>query len=788
MESHKPDLFSINLRSDFLMDIYTSVTVNYLPKARILAQSLKKYHPNWKFHLLLCDKLPEQDTELHRIIYDGIFDRVVTVEGLSIKDIDGWIFKHNVVELCTAAKGPFLQQLVREGVKKIVYIDPDIVLFNSLNDLEILLDEHSILLTPHLLHYTNNPQSIHDNEILGTLRHGTFNLGFIAVNASREEGVSFTEWWGKRLTDYCYADYEQGLFTDQKWCDLIPSFFNDYFIIRDPGFNAASWNLDCRQLEFGEQGKLLVNSQYPLRFYHFTGYDSGAGMNVINQLTSSGNNTLVRELWDWYRAQLTVNGNDKWGKSDCYYDKFDNGQAISNEMRKLYRNSPDLQKLYKNPYNTQMSRGGYYKWWKDKYPGHADQLEGNNKPGANISVDSAEEPHTAINDIKLKQAEVYTQCLINEKSAYSEDYVPVSSDSLDSAELPVKAIAFYLPQYHPIAENDAWWGKGFTEWSNVTRAMPQFPGHYQPHLPGELGFYDLRVKEIQYRQIELARQYGLNGFAFYYYWFAGKRLLEYPIDRFLKDKDKDFEFCVCWANENWTRRWDGLENDILIEQIHNPETDIQFIASLEPYIRDERYIRIVDRPVIIVYRANLMPEPEKTVDRWREYCAKKKLGNPYLMAAQTFGFEDPRLVGFDAAIQFPPHNQVFNTRFQINHLVGITNPDYDSYVFSYPEVVKYKLNEVEVPPYCLYKTVFPTWDNEPRKPGRGTIFAHSSPELYKNWLQAEIRWTLINKPPEERLVFINAWNEWAEGAYLEPDRKYGYAYLQATMDALKSIK
>lgn len=767
------------------MDVFTSITLNYLPKAQILARSLKKYHADWRFHLLVCDRLPEGGGAPASVFDRTLFDRVVWLDELAAPDLQSWIFKHTVVELCTAVKGIFLQQLVREGVDKIVYIDPDIVVFNPISEVETLLDQHAILMTPHLLQYTDNPQSIHDNEIAGTLRHGTFNLGFLAVTASRLEGRKFSEWWGRRLYEYCYADFEHGLFTDQKWCDLVPSFFEDYFIIRDPGFNVASWNLDCRQLSFSEEGQLHVNSGQPLRFYHFTGYDSGAGINVINELTSTGKNLIARELWSWYMRELPVNGNEKWGKQKCHYDSFDNGATITNEMRTVYRTDPALQAMFKNPFETNAGKGGYYAWWMHKFPATrpAPREEGNARSEPARLGPAPARP----GKLPLVQAQTYQQSLRSERSGDSKDYVPLSKDTLASADVAVKAVAFYLPQFHPIPENDAWWGKGFTEWSNVARAVPQFPGHYQPRLPGELGFYDLRIREIQYRQIELAQQYGLHGFAFYYYWFGGKRLLEFPIDQFLVDKDKKFPFCLVWANENWTRRWDGLEKDVLIAQTHGPETDVQFIQSLEPYLKDDRYIRINDRPMIIIYQASVLPDPVNTVNRWRQYCAEHKLGDPYLIAAQTFGFEDPRPLGFDAAVQFPPHNQLHHPRFRINDAIQIANPDFHSYIFSYPEVVKYKEAEPEDAAYSLYKTVFPSWDSEPRKPGRGTIFAHSSPQLYARWLRAAGQWTLKNHPSEERFVFINAWNEWAEGAYLEPDRRYGYAYLQATMDVLRSL-
>jgi len=288
------------------------------------------------------------------------------IRELNIPDIDSWIFKHTVVELCTAVKGPYLHQLAQTGSKKIIYIDPDIAIFNDLSPLEEMLDNHGILLAPHLLDFTDNPQSIHDNEIAGTLRHGTFNLGFIAINADRPDARRFSDWWQKRLLDYCYADYDQGLFTDQKWCDLIPSFFNDYHIIRDPGYDVASWNLDCRQVSISNDGQLLVNEKYPLRFYHFTGYDSGAGMNVINHLTSKGDNSIILELWDWYNRQLLENEQELWGQKACSYDRFENGEKITTDMRKLYRSRPNLQKQFKNPFSTNGTRGNFYEWWQNQ--------------------------------------------------------------------------------------------------------------------------------------------------------------------------------------------------------------------------------------------------------------------------------------------------------------------------------------------------------------------------------------------------------------------------------------
>lgn len=764
------------------MIVYTSITLNYLPKAKILAKTLKQLHPDWQFHLVISDKIPSDKENLFNTeLSKPYFDKVVWIEELPIPEICSWIFKHSVVEICTAVKGPYLRYLADQGIEKIVYIDPDIAILNSLEPIEEWLDEYGILLTPHLLNYTDNPQSIQDNEIMGTMRHGTFNLGFLAINSTNTDGRRFVDWWADRLLSYCYADYDRGLFTDQKWVDLAPSFFEELLIIRDPGYDVASWNLDCRELGFNDRGQLMVNGSYPLRFYHFTGYDSGAGLNVVTSLTSGGANPVVNELWDWYIRQLDANGHETMGAVPSFYATFDDGTKIEQEMRVLYRESLELQKVFPNPFDTNKGKGGFLKWWRKDRP------KSSGKKEEKVLL-TASQPTTEVATTQEKlQAEVYQEMLRSEQNDRDNEFVPLLNQSLDAAQSLIKLIAFYLPQYHPFPENEEWWGKGFTEWANVTRAIPQFSGHYQPHLPAELGFYDLRIEGVHYRQIELAKQYGLHGFAYYHYWFAGKRLMEMPVDRFLNNKKMDFPFLLIWANENWTRRWDGLDNDILIAQDHSPESDKAFIQDLEPYLRDERYIRIGDRPIVIVYRTDILPEPKATAERWREYCLKNHLGDPYLIAAQTFGLSDPRTVGFDAAMQFPPHNEWHSGDLMIQDSTTLANPDFSSYIFSYPKMVEYQKNQIQTTnPYPLYKTVFPSWDSEPRKPGRGTIYAYSSPSLYRQWLQAACDWTLKNHPKEERFVFVNAWNEWAEGAHLEPDRRFGYAYLHETMNALRS--
>ncbi len=390
--------------------------------------------------------------------------------------------------------------------------------------------------------------------------------------------------------------------------------------------------------------------------------------------------------------------------------------------------------------------------------------------------------HTEDSD---KYAQAYESMMSDAGSVISNpDYVPLSTENYGGGESSLRAIAFYLPQYHPIPENDEWWGKGFTEWTNVSKAIPQFVGHYQPRLPGELGFYDLRVPEVQRRQIELARQYGIHGFCIHYYWFNGKRLLEAPLEQFTQLPGNDFPFCLCWANENWTRRWDGQEHDILIAQRHSEANDSAFIRDVVPYFRRENYIRVGDRPLLIVYRVPLLPDARATSERWREYCLNAGVGNPYLVAAATFGFsDDPRQLGFDAAVEFPPHDLHVP---RIDRALKMLNPNYQGSVHDYRDACLL-MTKAPIQGYPLFKTVMPGWDNEARKPGRGRTFAFSTPEAYREWLQVAGRIAMSAVNPQERIVFINAWNEWGEGAYLEPDRRYGYAYLQATMDALKEL-
>lgn len=360
-------------------------------------------------------------------------------------------------------------------------------------------------------------------------------------------------------------------------------------------------------------------------------------------------------------------------------------------------------------------------------------------------------------------------------------YTPRLPGTLPSP-LPATLIAFYLPQFHPIPENDAWWGKGFTEWRNVTRALPQFEGHAQPRLPGELGFYNLRNPDAMHQQVELAKEYGIGAFCFYFYWFGGKTLLEAPLRQWLADPSLDLPFCLCWANEKWSRRWDGRGDDVLIDQRHGPEDDIAYITHVADYLRDPRYLRIDGKPLLLVYRPGLLPEAKATAQRWRDWCRDNGVGEIHLGYVQGFERPDPRDIGFDSAIEFPPN---LSTPPDITSRQRLLNPEFKGHVLDWRALAR-EMSSRPMPGYPLFPAVNCGWDNEPRRSGAGRIFLHASPRGYRDWLEETLHKRLAGTPASQRLVFINAWNEWAEGAVLEPDARLGHAWLEATRQALCS--
>lgn len=339
------------------MFVFTSCTNNYIPKARILSSTLKNIHPDWTFCLVLSEDLPRGFD-----IANEPFDRMLSIEELGIPNFWSWLFRHRLVEICTAAKGPAMNHfLEREDHEKVMYLDPDIMVVNSLSPIANLLDEHDILLTPHLLAPQPDLNSVVHNEIC-SLQHGTYNLGFVAI-ARREQGIAFARWWSDRLYHFCYDDIPGGLFTDQRWCDLAPAFFSKLHIIRDPGYNAASWNLTDRTITRRKDGTFMANNSL-LRFYHFTGFDSGAG-HAATQVFGKDMPT-VSDLWTIYEKKLRAFGHAKLGNCSWKYAFFPNDEHITDDMRLLYRARPDLQQAFPNPFDLSNPTWNYLAWYKNR--------------------------------------------------------------------------------------------------------------------------------------------------------------------------------------------------------------------------------------------------------------------------------------------------------------------------------------------------------------------------------------------------------------------------------------
>lgn len=359
----------------------------------------------------------------------------------------------------------------------------------------------------------------------------------------------------------------------------------------------------------------------------------------------------------------------------------------------------------------------------------------------------------------------------------------------------IRAIAIHLPQFHPIPENDSWWGKGFTEWTNVAKARPRFSGHYQPHLPADLGFYDLRLEETRIAQAQMARQYGIYGFCYYHYWFNGKRLLNRPLDDMLANRNPDFPFMYCWANENWTRRWDGNNEKYLIKQEYSAADDLAHIRFLcEKVFSDPRYIRINGKPFFVIYRPRLLPDIQNTLEAWRNEAQKMGIGDLYLGYMQGFQVKDaPERMGFDVAIDFQPdfYNTVPVYRGSTFDIL-LDKLKIKSSVFSRNRIIDYReyvdsIKQVPFPAYKLFPSLTPRWDNTPRRKNDAFIFKNDSPEIYEDWLR-HIYKNFRPYSEEENFVFINAWNEWAEGNHLEPCVKWGTKYLEATQKVISNEK
>jgi hypothetical protein len=339
-----------------------------------------------------------------------------------------------------------------------------------------------------------------------------------------------------------------------------------------------------------------------------------------------------------------------------------------------------------------------------------------------------------------------------------------------------RTVAFYLPQYHVITENSAWWGEGFTDWTNVRRAKPLFEGHDQPRVPTGLGYYDLSEVETLRRQVELARAADIDAFCIYFYWFDGRRLLERPLELY-RTSGIDFPYCLCWANEAWTRRWDGKDADVLMPQSYGVDFARDVFADLVLHFKQPNYLMMDGRPILVVHRADQIPDVRPTTDVWRRLAREHGLPGIYLIAAETKPGSDPRYWGFDALAEFPPVGS--NTLGSA--LAGPRRQLVRSFrgrLLSY-ERLSQRFISRQQPVFELHRGVTPGWDNTPRRGNRATIYVGSSPRAYARWLAAA-RSDEARRRGNRGLVFVNAWNEWAEGAYLEPDQSFGSAYLEAT--------
>ena len=358
-----------------------------------------------------------------------------------------------------------------------------------------------------------------------------------------------------------------------------------------------------------------------------------------------------------------------------------------------------------------------------------------------------------------------------------------------------RLIAFYLPQYFPIPENDRWWGKGFTEWTNVAKAKPLFPGHQQPNLPADLGFYDLRVPEVREAQADLARTYGIEGFCYWHYWFGeGQRILERVFDEVLASGKPDFPFCLAWANEAWNRAWHGEEKEILLEQKYPGEEDCRrHFEFLLKAFRDPRYIRVDGKPLLVIYNPEDMPDPKQLITFMKKLAVEAGLPGLYVPAVcdESFPLDEN---GLDARI--PPQPALFqhlqadgwHPERRPNLVVRTCQKIWGKIrpVWPFPQICSYpkKARLYVNLPKCDARTLpcaLTNWDNTPRCGKRGTRFIGATPEQYRLVLRKSIA-DVADRPPDHRLVFLKSWNEWAEGNQLEPDRRFGHGFLQVTRE------
>lgn len=368
-----------------------------------------------------------------------------------------------------------------------------------------------------------------------------------------------------------------------------------------------------------------------------------------------------------------------------------------------------------------------------------------------------------------------------------------NSTDIETGAGKVRAVAFYLPQYHQIPENDAWWGEGFTEWTNVRKAKALFKSHQQPRVPGELGYYSLLSPEVRLAQASLAREHGIGGFCYWHYWFGGKRLLERPFAEVLRSGEPDFPFCLGWANESWTGIWHGAPHQVLMEQVYPGADDEKrhFDAVAEAFF-DPRYVKINGKPVFYVYKPQQLPEPQRFVEHWQNLAVRSGLPGIYFIGEDVYIDDDPwnpSKSSFDAVVPNPLGVALTRLvkKLTVKRVLSLAwrrvvpRP----YVFDYSEFVEASFVQIDDPDYDFFPSVLPNWDNSPRSGVNAKVLLNSTPELFRAHLRRAVA-QVADRTFEKRIIFLKSWNEWAEGNFLEPDQQYGRGYLNVCREELKA--
>lgn len=542
-------------------------------------------------------------------------------------------------------------------------------------------------------------------------------------------------------------------------------------------FDSRSYSKENNIVELYNYSELapiiLIKEKVP--FVKLKSFTHTSFNEIINEIKKSSDYPINLITSHIRNMQIPIVGSQE-------YLAFTIKRKVANMMRsnkaimKVAKNNPKLVKLSKNIVRKIIG--------DDRIMNIQHQEKNtNNRPLSDEIV-----PSFIYNSQYSERKAEHDALLANNKTYYFEKE---SDKSFVRDESDPRVVAIYLPQYHPFPENDKAWGKGFTEWTNVTSSIPRFVGQEQPVLPSDLGFYDLRIPGKMKEQIDLAKKYGVYGFQFYYYWFSGKKVMEFPIEEFYKNKDWDFNYSICWANENWTRRWDGSENDVIFEQKDAEDDPLKFIKDVAHYLNDDRYIQENGCPILTVYRVDLLEDPKRYAKIWRDYFREKYGKELWLIGCTNFKNFTPEEVGFDALMDMTPTNSsnpaikpwVTDRRILTDQALPL-DIHWSGQIIDYRYIAKEEIKHLS-DNINDYKTISPSWCNESRRKGNdGFTFYKSSPEVYSNWLDKILDFDINIKNKKSPLVFINAWNEWAEAAMLEPSVHLGHNTLLRTAEIL----